>query len=62
MWVFNAVYMNMDTGKETVREIEFDGENMFEDDLERYMYATYMAHKKERSKRNSYFFRVAVLN
>lgn len=31
MWVFNAVYMNMDTGKETVREIEFNGENMFED-------------------------------
>lgn len=47
MWIFNAVYMNMDTGKETVREIEFDGENMFEDDLKRYMYATYMAHKKK---------------
>lgn len=47
MWVFNAVYMNMDTGKETVREIEFDGEHMFEDDLERYIYATYMAYKKK---------------
>ena len=47
MWIFNAVYMNMDTGKETIREIEFDGETMFEDDLERYIHATYIAYKKK---------------
>lgn len=62
MWVFNAVYMNMDTGKETVREIEFDGENMFEDDLEKIYVRNVYGAQKERSKRNSYFFRVTVLS
>lgn len=47
MWIFEAIYMNMDTGKESIREIEFDGETMFEDDLECYMYATYIAYKKK---------------
>lgn len=39
MYIFEAHYINMDTDKERIQSIEFDGGNFFDTEKECYIYA-----------------------
>lgn len=39
MWLFEAKYHDINTGKEIARTIEFDGDNFFSSERDCYIYA-----------------------
>ena len=44
MYLFEAVYQNMDTGEEVTRTIEFDGGNIYQTEKECFIYAMHQAY------------------
>ena len=59
MYIFEAKYMNMDTNKERIQSIEFDGDNFFDTEKECYVYATTKAY--ENKKANEYLYSVEFI-
>lgn len=53
MYVFEATYENMDTGKEVTRTIEFDGDHFFPTEKECYLHA--MSKAYDMKQRNECF-------
>lgn len=52
MWLFEAKYINMDSGEEFIRKIEFDGDNFFNTTKECYLYAMEKALEMKQKKKN----------
>lgn len=55
MWLFEAHYTDMKTGRETVRTVEFNGQN-FEDEKECYLYAAESAYDMTEENETFYSF------
>ena len=54
MWLFEAKYINMDSGEKVIRKISFDGDNFYDTEEQCYICAMHMALKNRNKNERLY--------